>query len=356
MSKSYKGVLIQMSKKIIFIFFLFSFLTFQYAQSLKLVQHWKHKQEIYGNIMHSLVDAEGNLFLVVLMQGVFLLNDKECTNSIITHGQGPNEVSNLFAICNYDRNVAIFETKEKIKVFNKNGGKYNLKEVKWIKKDPTGFFMKDALYHDDKFYLAGTEFLKQSPTSADAAFIKIYDLKSKIFLKSLITEQQKMPNRLYEMKPQIMYYNNCVYFLRQNELKLYQISTNTLELTEVIPLAIPGFYKSMPANFYAFRHYKSNSEYLKDLENWMASYSSITKAVITKSGYLIIQIRTCNQKMKKFALLFYNSKDNFKLSNVLQTDDLLLAAKDDQIYCYQNGDPSIDEAGEVGIKIYQIEK
>jgi hypothetical protein len=58
--------------------------------------------------------------------------------------------------------------------------------------------------------------------------------------------------------------------------------------------------------------------------------------------------------MKKYALLFYDSHDHFTLDNVLQTDDLLLAAKDDQIYCYQNGDPSIDEAGEAGIKVYQI--
>jgi hypothetical protein len=344
-----------MNKIILFIFFLLSFLHFQHAQSVKLVQQWKHKQEIHGTIMHSIVDCEGNLFLVVFMQGVFLLNDTECTNSFITHGQGPNEVSNLLAIFNYDKNIAIFEMPEKIKVFNKNGKKCNLKEVKWIKRDPFAFFMKDALYHDNKLFLVGTEFVRQSPKSADVAFIKIYDLKSNRFIKNLINENQKMPNRLYELKPQIIYFNGCVYYLKQNELKLFQISVNTLELTKAIPLNTPSFYKSMPANCYVFQH-NSNNEYLRDLENWMTSYSSITKAVITKSGYLIIQIRTGSQKMKKFALLFYNGNDNFSLSNVIQTDDLLLAGKDDQIYCYQNGDPSIDEAGEAVIKVYQIGK
>jgi hypothetical protein len=226
--------------------------------------------------------------------------------------------------------------------------------VKWIKRGPSAFFMKEALYHDGKFFLVGTEFVKQSPKSADVAFIKIIDLKSSGFSKSLINEQQKMPNRLYELQPQIMYFNGSVYFMRQNGLKLYRISTNTLEQSKVIPLAIPGFYKSMPENCYVFKQYKGNSEYLKDLESWMTSYSSITKAVITKSGYLIVQIRTCNQKMKKFALLFYNCNDHFNLSNVIQTDNLLLGVKADRIYCYQNGDPSVDEAGEVGINVYRI--
>ena len=65
-------------------------------------------------------------------------------------------------------------------------------------------------------------------------------------------------------------------------------------------------------------------------------------------------MRTCEAKLKKFALLFYNA-ENFKLERTIFTNDLLLGAKDGKYYFYANGDPGRDEeAEEFIIHIYSF--
>lgn len=60
-------------------------------------------------------------------------------------------------------------------------------------------------------------------------------------------------------------------------------------------------------------------------------------------------------KLKKFALLFYNIRNNFSLDKIIFQDDLLLAGKGDLLYCAHNGDPIIDlEANPVVIDLYQV--
>jgi hypothetical protein len=83
-------------------------------------------------------------------------------------------------------------------------------------------------------------------------------------------------------------------------------------------------------------------------------YSRINYVLVSGKS-LVLQIRTCNDKMKKFALLFYNA-ETFKLENTVFTSDLLLGAKDGKFYFAAGGDPGRDhENDELVINICTLE-
>ena len=98
----------------------------------------------------------------------------------------------------------------------------------------------------------------------------------------------------------------------------------------------------MPDNFYVWKKYNNPKDnILNDIESWNMGYSKITNALVD-GKYLIIQIRTCNTDLKKFALLFYNA-NNFKLEKTFFTDDFLMGVKNGKLYCFSNGDPGRDD-------------
>jgi hypothetical protein len=93
-----------------------------------------------------------------------------------------------------------------------------------------------------------------------------------------------------------------------------------------------------------------------DVETWATGYSSITEAAVD-GNWLVVQVRTCSTKEKKFALLFYNVENNFKLEKTVFTDDFLLDVKDGKYYCFANGDPGRDDdTDQCIINIYAWEK
>lgn len=87
----------------------------------------------------------------------------------------------------------------------------------------------------------------------------------------------------------------------------------------------------------------------------MTSYSAVTRIVVLKNRYLILQVRTCNPTKKRFALLFYDINNSFSLENIQYVDDLLLAGRKDLLYFVHGGDPMIDEeANRMIIDVYQL--
>jgi hypothetical protein len=72
--------------------------------------------------------------------------------------------------------------------------------------------------------------------------------------------------------------------------------------------------------------------------------------------YLVVQIRTCRDDMKKFALLFYSAK-TFKLEKTVFLNDFLLGARAGKFYFFANGNPGRDEdTEEIVINVYAFEK
>jgi hypothetical protein len=124
-----------------------------------------------------------------------------------------------------------------------------------------------------------------------------------------------------------------------------------LEFVKEWNLEIHAFYKKMPENYFMMPKPGDSRSFMGVIEDWKTTYSRITEAAIEDS-YLVLQIRTCNKKQKKFAMLFYNV-DTLKLEKTIFTDDFFIGARDGRYYFYANGNPSRDEGtDECIINIY----
>ena len=175
------------------------------------------------------------------------------------------------------------------------------------------------------------------------------------FLKMLLRE--KMRNRGLEhlMNFYIDAYKDQLFFIKENELKLKVICPKELVLKRTIQLPSPDFYKKMPESYYSYKkEFRGNIQRLRrDFESWRTDYSKISKMLV-EGDNLVLQIRTCSDELKKFALLFYNA-GTFKLERTIYTDDYLLAAKDGKYYFFANGHPSLDDdTDECIINIYSF--
>jgi hypothetical protein len=322
---------------------------------LKKLDTWKFERTYGKQIITSFWDSSGDLIVVFGIQPV-ILNKNKCI-PFATFGQGPDEIINLYACCEYNGNLALFEDVNKIKIFKKKGENYSSEQTIWLKRDPLPFFLKSALFYKGYFFLAGMKIQNFSQSnSMDISNLQIYEESSKNWVKSLLSEMGLKPGRQYEIARFLIPFKDYVLYLKQNELKIYYISVRNLEVEKAVNLVPPSFYKPMPKDFYARKDYKGNHrEYLLDLETWATNYSAITKAVIYQNDCLMVQVRNCSKEGGKFALLLYDLKNNCSYKGYIFLNDLLLAEKNGIIFCYSGGNPGLDdEAKETQINIYKI--
>ncbi|MCK4766736.1 MAG: hypothetical protein KAW12_31385 [Candidatus Aminicenantes bacterium] len=147
-----------------------------------------------------------------------------------------------------------------------------------------------------------------------------------------------------------------VFFIPENELKVILISVKELEVKKEIKLEAPQFYKKMPVDFYTWKEYLKlpKNSFEIDLQKWKSAYCRINKVII-EDNYLVLQVRTRSEQLKKFALLFYNP-ETFKLEKTIYTDDLLLGSRNGKYYFFAGGDPAFDEVDDFTIHIYSFKR
>jgi len=341
----------------VLIFILINILSTGYIYSIQLkkIESWKFEQTYGKQITSSFLDFSGDLIIIFKTQPV-IFNKNKCL-PFATFGQGPDEITNLYTCCEYDGKLMLFEDVNKIKVFKKKGDSYVWEQTIWLKREPLPFFLKAALFYKGYFFLAGMNILNfPGPDSMDISNLQIYEESSKSCVKNLMLETGLKPDRQYEIERFLLPYQDYVLYLKQSEMKLHYISIQNLEVEKTVNLITPSFYKPMPKDFYIRKDYKGYlREYLMDLETWATSYSAITRAVIYKNHYLMLQIRSCSEGNGKFALLLYDLKNNCSFKDFIFLNDLLLAEKNGIIYCYSGGDPGLDnEAKETEVNIYKI--
>lgn len=326
------------------------------VENLELIDRWKHPREIFDWMGASKVDKDGHVVGIFLKTPISLISKEKVTH-IIPFGQGPSDMAGCYTFFNYGEDLAFVERSFKIKIFTKKNGTYVWKETIWLKKGSAGHSPKNGVFFDNKIFLTGfTEpYQQKTKKESEATLVRVYNTKG-ILLKDLIKTKSVTGSRLYEMIFHIVpYKNDRLFFLPSNRLKVSVISAKSLEVVKEVPLQIPTFYKKMPEHFY-FRESYANPKYdfARDLEDWATGYSRITTCGVDKN-YLVVQIRTCSEKMKKFALLFYNA-ETFKLENTVYTDDFLLDIKDGKYYCFENGEAGLDEEAceNLNINIYKL--
>lgn len=333
-------------------FFIFSFQCL-YSIEIKFLNQWKHNLNIGGEISHCLLDKDHNIILVH-RAGISLVNEKTFI-TFAEWGQGPNQIENVYAICDYQGDLAVFELKNQMKIFKKEGETYHEDYKKWLKLDPGIYLLRDAFYTRNRFFLGGLIYIKREKRNLYGALMMAYNDVTEKTEKNFVFVHYPWPSDHYIIRKHFAVCGDYLLFLPQNEMKVYMISLNNLMLEKTVELNLPSFYVPMPRSFFLFKKYKDENEYRKTIVSWMSSYSAVTRMVVLQNGYLVLQVRTCNPKLKKFALLFYNINNKFSLDNTIYINDLLLAGKNNLLYFFHGGDPMVDEeANEVTIDVYQI--
>lgn len=333
--------------------FFFGFGCLMYPQDLHLLKQWKHKADFGGEIYRSLLDEQDNLILVH-RPGISMVNENQFV-TFARWGQGPNEINGTYGMCEYHGDLAVFIHKNKIKLFRRNNNRYDYHSQKWLKSDPGSYYLKDAFFADNRFFLGGIIILEKMKSVRKGALLRIYNDKTEKIEGDYCGIQYPEPSCYHEIRKHFAVDGRYVYFLSQHEMKLYAISLDHIASTKTIELKRPDFYVSMPKDFFLVKNYKDDLEFFKDMESWYTSFSAVTRMAVLQGGYLVIQARTCQPHLKKFALLFYNIGNGFSLDKIVYQDGLLLAGKADLLYCVHNGDPMVDEeANQVIIDIFRV--
>jgi hypothetical protein len=272
-------------------------------------------------------------------------------------GQGPSDLDIVMTMCKYNDDVAFIGLSKKVKIFKRMGNTYKWKETKWIERSPYIKSFRDSIFYKGKWFFAGWNCISmdKKKNKSEIALIMVYDRNGKS-IKSLI---KKHINNLAEfaeysihMNCYIKRYKNRLFFLAESNLEVYEISVNKLKIEKIIELEKPVFYRVKPSDTYL--HKKGYSRYSsKKLKDWRLSYSRIT-AVGIEDGHLVVQIRTCKEKQKKFTLLFYDI-NNFELIRTIFINHKFIGVNNGKYFFYKNGDPGDDEeADECIIKVYSF--
>lgn len=335
----------------IVILLLTSFLGF--GKDLKFEKSFKDDKPFFHSIGKCIVMENGALIGAFARVGVVYFDSKGL-KVMATLGQGPEEIDVISFMCLKGKDLAVNGRAGRIKIFSLKDSTIKYKSTTWKQTLMRDFPASAGIFYDGKWFIAGyNNNLKSVNEDYTAYYAKAYDEKGK-FLEYLVAKKHSKLMRDYLMSGYLIPNGKTVYFLLENEPVVRVISTENLTVTKSVSLEVPGYYKKMPENFYVFERLDSPNQLIKVLEKWKTGYSRITRALI-EGKHLVIQFRTCDDEMKKFALLIYD-KDTFKLQQTILTDDYLLASRDGRFYFYKNGEPKYDdEADETVIDIYKYE-
>jgi len=339
--------------KIIFLLLVF-LLPLMGADNFIMTDKWNHGEKIFRDIISSSIDKDGNVLVGFYINGIRLITPGEVI-AFAPYGEGPGDVMGWKEFVPYKGDIAIVEWADKTKVFTKKNDTYVYKERLWFKRGPYPFGVTGAAFIDNKWFFTGLANINFHPTISKICYLKVYDA-NRMPLKVLLKDEYKGKNQKHLMDFYIAGFKDRLYFLPENQLKTSVISIKNLKVINTVELEKPAFYKPMPAEFYSFKRYANvGKEMIADIEHWKTSYNRITK-VLTEGNYLVLQLRTCSDELKKFCLLFYNAY-SLKLEKTIFIDDFLLGSKNGNYYFYANGNPSLDDdTDNCVINIYQFKQ
>ena len=348
----YKSILI------IFTFFLTCFYSPAKADvEFKMIQQWNHgDKELYNILFIPIITKDGNLILRDGRQKwSYLIGPKEVVK-FAPMGQGPSDLYIPYSACNYGDDIAYFEISKKLKIFTKKENTYSWKETKSII-SPYSFEPRDMLFHNGKWLFAGHNVSSYDKKKKEVTFFYFYAYNDKGKpIKGLISRTLPYIVDHSPMDYFLELSGKRIFLMKENELKVFLIDPDEIKLLREITLEIPDFYKKMPPDFYTFKEPPAaDMQFIKTIENWKASYSSITGMAV-ENGYLAVQVRTCSDKLKKYAMLFYNA-ETFKLEKTFFSNDFFYGASKGKYYFYARGNPGYDEeAEECIINLYSFKE
>ncbi len=325
-------------------------------EEFKQVQQWNHgNKDLYTILYGPVINNDGHIIIRAgkQMKSIYITPKEVVEFGFL--GQGPSDIFFPTSACNYFEDIAYFEMTSKIKIFTKKDNNYTWKETKSLK-CPITPMCKNMLFNNDKWFIAGviTQSWDSSKNLNSYYLLYAFDNKGER-IKGLFDRQSKGVEGQAAMDYFLALHKNHIIFMVENQLKVFEIDADRIELLKERMLQTPDFYVKMPPGFYVLQdfHKGGKESFGSDCEKWKTSYSIITNIAID-NDYLAIQVRTCSDKLKKYALLFYNS-NTLNLEKTFFSDDFFIGARNGTYYFYANGNPGYDEkADECIINLYSF--
>lgn len=317
-----------------------------------VTHQYKGDKPITGSFYHALVDDDECL-IAAFSRNYVVIFDKDGMKQLASRGQGPNEVDAFWTMFFMKDKLVIEGMAGRMKAFSKKAdGIYTEDKVLWKQMQGAHFASRDMLCINEKLYNAGqsTNLLKEKKNYT-ATYLRLFDKNGK-FLEDIISKDKSSFKDEMNMSYYLARNGDLLFLFIENELTAYCVSLGKDEFLRTVPLKVPAFYKKMPDDYYTLMKDITPKQFMLNLEKWRTTYSRITN-VLVEGDWLVLQVRTCDEKLKKFALLFYHRK-NLKLERTIFTDDLLMAAGNGKYYCFKGGSPLYDEPEETVINIYEF--
>lgn len=321
----------------------------------QVVEKWNIKQDFIGYVCFSMIDKDGHVVGLFHKGNPILLTPQRVVN-IADWGQGPNEISDMQCFLDLGEDIGLLELPTKLQVYSKKGDQYSWKKNLSFKQPKLSFVIKSGIFYDRKYFFAGW-----GVASKDNFLVKSYNLE--VFnengqpIKNLIFQDiaAKERRQVQFMAYHIAAHKGFVYYMPEYEFTVSVISAKDVAVVKTGKLAPPSFYKPLPDDFYSFKKVAVPAkDLLKNLDYWAVGYSRISRIAID-GGNLVLQARTCDPKLKKFCLMFYDV-NTFKLVNQIFTDDYFLGVRNGKYYFFAGGDPEYDELEEYVIYVYQFKE
>lgn len=309
----------------------------------KQIQQWNHgNKELYSVIGCSVINNDGHILLRAgkQMKSIYITPTAVVDFGFL--GQGPSDLYMPMSSCNYREDIAYIEMTSKIKIFTQKDNTYAWKETKSFK-NPMTPICRDMLFYNDKWFIAGVITQSWDIHKKKNSLFRFYAFDNKgERLKGLLPVQAQSVFGPGSLDYFLSLHKGKIFLMVENELKVFEIDADKIEVLREIVLEVPSFYIKMSPDFYSKKvSIKSISDIAIDVEKWKTSYSIITNTAVD-NGYLAVQVRTCSDKLKKFALLFYNA-DTLKLEKTFFINDFFIGAREGIYYFYANGNPGYDE-------------
>lgn len=320
------------------------------GEDFKKVETWNHGEQILGRIWSSAIDKDGNVIGRFYKCGGRLITPKEIV-SFAQYGEGPDDLKDSITIFDYKGDLAILELESNAKVFKRKGNTYVWKDTLWFQRPKFPHLVSDVRYVNGKWFFSGEGNLIYDRILSKCYNLKVYN-EERQAIKELLHFQYEGNNANFMKTQHLLDYQNQVFLIPEDRLAVTIISINDLTVKREVQLEVPSWYKKMGPDFYTYKEYRNDPDGLiKDWEYWLANYSRISKTGID-GNHIVLQMRTCNDKLKKFCLLIYNA-DTFKLEKQFFSDDYFLGVRNKRYYFYQSGDPGVEEIDQCVILVYQ---
>lgn len=319
---------------------------------ITLQKKWVKNDAVNGFVMKSEINYYDELVIMFFKSGIKIVSRDKYYN-MAPLGQGPGDVyawENF--ILNNDQFIEI-ESYDKIQVFKRKKDRYQYENTLWKEKDKGLQQVKSALLINNKFYFSGCVYKNDNPKTPENFWIQVFDRKGN-FIRDLVPLKNRS-KRYYLMGSYMVNKGDRIFFTAEHLPEITIISSKSDQIISKKRLKMPHYYIPIPEDCFALKLKKrlSLANIDKIFAEWRMNYSRIVNVKVC-GDYLLVQIRTCRQNQKTFALLFYDM-EKFELHNTFFTDHLLVASKNSTLYFLNQGNPRIDdEAGDMIILLYKV--